>query len=542
MAAALFEYSGVSTAPVRPLENQLAFEIGVAAKALDLELAAYLLSTVYTLMLPEEYRTKFGVFYTPPGATHRLLDMAESAGVSWKTAIVGDIACGGGAFLAPVACRMLAAREWSDAREAANHLARHLKGFELDPFSAWMSEVFVAVAFASVFPKTKVRPTGLVSVGDSLNRHLADFGEFDLVIGNPPYGKVTLPVEERQRWSRSLYGHANLYGLFTDLAIRLVRPAGGVVAYVTPASFLGGQYFQKLRALLSSEAPVHALDFLHSRDGIFADVLQETVLVALRRGKPAPFEVSFTKLSETQEAVVTKGGWFPPVGGEGSPWLLPRSGEQAVKLAVLSKAGHRLSDYGYEVSTGPLVWNRHKPQLKEAQGRNGVPIVWAECIDPKGSGAFTLKAEGRGHVPWYVPNGKDDPNIVSRAAVLVQRTTSKEQQKRVIAAVMSERLFEQYPRVAVENHINMVRPHGRHPALLSLEAVGALLNSEAVDVLFRCTNGSTAVSAYELESIPLPPPAAMFRFQELVRRGANSMEIEKSIQQAYANVRTRTAA
>ena len=58
-----------------------------------------------------------------------------------------------------------------------------------------------------------------------------------VVIGNPPYGRVTLAPAVRQRYQRSLYGHANLYGMFTDLAIRLTRP-GGVIAYVTPTSFL----------------------------------------------------------------------------------------------------------------------------------------------------------------------------------------------------------------------------------------------------------------------------------------------------------------
>ncbi|MQT61498.1 N-6 DNA methylase, partial [Pseudomonas sp. FSL R10-0399] len=66
---------------------------------------------------------------------------------------------------------------------------------------------------------------------------------FDLVIGNPPYGRAKLDAETRERYKRSLYGHANLYGLFTDLALRHTKP-GGVIAYVTPTSFLAGVYFK----------------------------------------------------------------------------------------------------------------------------------------------------------------------------------------------------------------------------------------------------------------------------------------------------------
>jgi hypothetical protein len=43
---------------------------------------------------------------------------------------------------------------------------------------------------------------------------------------------------------------SNLYGLFTDLAAQLAR-RGGVIAYVTPTSFLAGEYFKSLRALLA---------------------------------------------------------------------------------------------------------------------------------------------------------------------------------------------------------------------------------------------------------------------------------------------------
>ena len=49
----------------------------------------------------------------------------------------------------------------------------------------------------------------------------------------------------------------------------------------------------------------------------------------------------------------------------GGPWLLPRSNEQAMFFDALSVMNTRLENLGYGVSTGPLVWNRYKAQLKE---------------------------------------------------------------------------------------------------------------------------------------------------------------------------------
>ncbi len=65
--------------------------------------------------------------------------------------------------------------------------------------------------------------------------------------------------------------------MFTDLALRHARP-GGIVAYVTPTSFLAGSYYQNLRRLLASEAPPVRMDFVEARRGVFDDVLQETLL------------------------------------------------------------------------------------------------------------------------------------------------------------------------------------------------------------------------------------------------------------------------
>ena len=61
---------------------------------------------------------------------------------------------------------------------------------------------------------------------------------FDLVIGNPPYGRVSLTPEQRARFGRSLYGHANLYGVFTDAPLRWSK-VSGKVAFLTPTSAPG---------------------------------------------------------------------------------------------------------------------------------------------------------------------------------------------------------------------------------------------------------------------------------------------------------------
>ena len=68
---------------------------------------------------------------------------------------------------------------------------------------------------------------------------------------------------------------------------------------------------------------------------------------------------------------------------------------------------------------------------------------------------------------------------------------------------------------------------------MSPAAVAELLNSEVVDQLFRCLNGSVAVSAYELEALPLPSPESTREFERLVERGIDRVGREEAVQRLY---------
>ena len=205
--------------------QEVAWELGGVAADLDVSEAAFRIGVLYTTMLPKEFRSKLGAYYTPPALCERLLDIVTEAGVDWSSVRVLDPACGGGAFLAPVARRMVNSLGDCDPGSVIDNIERRLCGFELDPFAAWMSQVFLDVTLKEAQGELGVRPAPVVTVCNALEREPADAG-FDLVIGNPPYGRVTLSPDLRELYSRSLFGHANLYGIFTDLAL------GGVVKMV----------------------------------------------------------------------------------------------------------------------------------------------------------------------------------------------------------------------------------------------------------------------------------------------------------------------
>lgn len=500
----------------------LAERMGATAAELPAELAIYEIGLTYNVMLPDEWRSAYGVFYTPPLLADRLLDQATQAGVDWTGCRVLDPACGGGAFLAPVVRRMVEAAGRCSPAVLLKNIAVRLHGYEIDPFSAWLSQIALDAFLLPISRKAKRPAPELITACDALEQPVPTDG-YDLVVGNPPYGRVKLNEERRERFKRSLYGHANLYGLFTDLALQHARP-NGIVAYVTPTSFLAGSYFKNLRSLLAAETTPTSIDFVTERKGVFEGVLQETLLACYRKnGKRKSATVHSLTPVATDKLQIENIGKFAIPADSSTPWIIPRSRLQAARMTHVHTMTHRLRDYGYTVSTGPLVWNRHKNQLRATPGKGNLPLIWAEAITS--DGRFLFRAEKRNHQPYFARRKSDDWLIVTTPCILLQRTTSKEQKRRLIAAELPAEFLHKHGGVVIENHLNMVRAIDTKPAVAQA-TLNALLNSGAIDSVFRCVSGSVAVSAYELESLPLPAPSALKGLDKLVRTNGKAEVIE----------------
>lgn len=497
--------------------------------------AGFLIGSIYTAMLPVAFRSKLGAYYTPPPLVSRLLDLSEDAGVDFSKASIIDPACGGGAFLAPVATRMLEKSKNTSAEWKIRQIGKRLKGVEIDPFAAWMTHVLLESVLIDLCIKARKRlPKDVITVGDALSYDSST--KFDLVIGNPPYGKVTLDATLRDKYARSLFGHANLYGLFTDLALRTAKK-DGVIAYLTPTSFLGGQYFKALRELLLTEAAPRAFDFISNREGVFDDVLQETLLTTFKKGaRRSPSKVSLLVPQGLNEAKVEHIGKVGIVKGDG-PWLIPRVSKDAALLNRIKKMQTRLPDLGYVVSTGKLVWNRHKTQLKSEKTKDSLPLIWAESVTAQG---FKFSAVKRNHVPYIEVKNNQQHLITRESCVLVQRTTSKEQSRRVLGAVIPQDFIDRNNGVVVENHLNIVYSDGLIREV-TVETINALLNSEVFDRIYRCISGSVAVSAYELMSVPLPTIEGLTKLQKIILAGSDRLTIEKCVAKLYGENKVELA-
>ena len=87
--------------------------------------------------------------------------------------------------------------------------------------------------------------------------------------------------------------------------------------------------------------------------------------------------------------------------------------------------------------------------------------------------------------------------------VLVKRFSSKEERRRIVAAVLETDDLGA-TEVAVENHVNVFHRDGAGLPLELAWGIAAYLNTTAVDTFFRQFNGHTQVNATDLRSLNYP--------------------------------------
>ncbi len=454
---------------------------------LDVDDRHYWISTFYTLLMSAAARREKATYFTPPPIVRHLIGQAEKAGLDLETARIIDPAAGGAAFVSSLAGRM------TELGCEPGDIRSRISGIEIDPHLALLGEALVRDRLRS--PRSGLN-SRLIRIADSLTVNEA--AKYDAVFVNPPYGRILglgndIPAEWR---SFSAPGHVNRYALFMDLAFRMAKP-GGLVATVTPSSFISGPLFEKLRENLRTRADVVRLDVLERKD-VFHDVQQDACVSIFRmKGSAASTPKSFAP----KVGRVDRNWKFSEVGVVTtvderltSPWILP--GEDSTFECCLA----RLKDYGVNPKAGYFVWNREPDRLQTGKKTgNAFPLFWGTNIQP-GRPCLPQSKIGRG--VDFVAFEEDNPGIIRRPSIPLQRTTNSKQPRRLVAAAVPRKVLRKYKGFVGENHTIALVPCRR----ANLSLLSRLLNSDAVDKRFRCVGGTSSVSIAALRNLPLPSP------------------------------------
>jgi adenine-specific DNA-methyltransferase len=453
----------------------------------------YWIGTLYTLMISAEMRRAQATYFTRPDLADAVIDLAIEQGFDLRNHSVLDPAAGGAAFLSLIAQRM---RE--EQLEPSN-IAERLNGVEVDPCLAEMSESLIAEQLEGF------RNRVIVATGDSLRTEFA--ASHDLVIANPPYGRIMPKDLDDERWKQVAYsGHINKYAVFTEICFRAAKP-GGLVALIIPSSFKGGPFYDRMRSFIASQGQILVLGSVVSREDVFADVTQDISVLLVRKGAahPASAHVKFPSFATGGIARPVPAGPLP--ADMSSPWLAPLDSRR-------ERGGATIATYGASAKAGYFVWNRSKDKFCKPTDPGALPLIWSKNVRPgRTCTPRNRKDDGTDFV--LVPQGSSA--IVTGPAIVVQRTTNSSQPRRIVASMVDRSSIAAWNGFVTENHTIVIT--GSCEDDLSLLTM--LLNTKAVDERYRAVSGTATVSVKLLRDLDLPSPQS---FHAALSDGHNAEE------------------
>jgi adenine-specific DNA-methyltransferase len=490
----------------------------------------------YLPLVPQEIRRSLGQYMTPSPIARYIL---RASGYRAEKGILAkrlcDPACGSGVFLVEAVRAYLQTLNGAGVpiEEWYPRVGSSFLGIDVDPiaclYARFNLSVVLAPAVLSWMAANPRRPLELLPVlqRDTLSCVASEIesqgrlespapepklaGEFDLIVGNPPYRKLgQMSPELRCAFADSIYGHPNAYGMFLHAGLEMLRP-GGRLGFIVPRSMLSGLYFRNLRRMIEESAWIEEVSVFADRKRVFSRVLQGTMILVLqkkRRAEPAKQE------ERTVRTAVVRS--IPELENGGPAHFLAAPSKVARRLngtsvwfvsdrertySVLDKivGRHPLlgsSAIACPARTGPIVWNRVKPLLRQGGGAGTLPLVWATDV---GRFRFSFGSAGESRPAFLAENQETKRLATLGPSLLVQRVTADEQARRIVATLTrlpgSRRYF-------VENHLNVLQPTPGTP--VALEFLLGVLASDVVEFMFRSMNGNTQVSATELNLLPIP--------------------------------------
>jgi len=236
-----------------------------------------------------------GVVLTKPQVVELILDLAGYAPDRDLARMrLLEPACGHGAFLVPAIDRLMKAAK--AARVKPSKLADCVHAFDIDQEHVVISRAAVADV---------LRRSG---TGDSDAEGLAkmwirqgDFllaaheGQFDAVVGNPPYIRIeqiapALQSEYRARY-QSIYDRADLYVAFIERGLQLLGPRG-ILSFVCADRWTLNRYGAPLRQLIAESYHVRCFVDLHQASPFESEVSAYPAIFSIGRQPAGPVMVA----------------------------------------------------------------------------------------------------------------------------------------------------------------------------------------------------------------------------------------------------------
>ena len=364
---------------------------------------------------------------------------------------------------------------------------------------------------------------------------------FTHAILNPPYFKINAHSTTRKLLRSIGLEISNIYPGFMAAAAQLLRDGGEMVA-ITPRSFCNGRYFRDFRRIFLEMMALNQVHIFDSRHKAFRDddVLQETVIShAFKQKEKKPHVLISSSSGADDEFVMSNNLPYSKVVYPNDPERFIRIVPDALSQWVVEQMAftHSLKDLGLTVSTGRVVDFRAKEYLRLMPEPGTVPLIYPVNFT---NGYVDHPKETRKHQGLLLSKETAALLVPNEHYVLTKRFSSKEERKRVVAAVYDADRFD-CESVGFENHLNYFHENGRGLDIRLAKGLTVYLNSSLVDSFFRLFNGHTQVNATDLRSLNYPSLEQLYSLAEQIgKESPLQQEIDELVESLQITQRSNS--
>lgn len=219
-------------------------------------------------MCIDETKTE-GQVFTSTGIVTMILDSVRYIGKSVLTKTIMEPSFGKGAFLIEIVSRIIheGRAEGKSANEIKEIIEKCVYGIEKDE-DLYREAIQKLNELLMTYDIPLPSWSNLIN-GDTLLVYDNYIGKMDICIGNPPYVRIH-NIENQYRDVVKNFtfadGTTDLYIIFYEIGIQMLKEESGRLAYITPNSFLRNTSQKKFRNYLVNEGLLDAIyDFKDSK-------------------------------------------------------------------------------------------------------------------------------------------------------------------------------------------------------------------------------------------------------------------------------------
>lgn len=347
--------------------------------------------------------------------------------------------------------------------------------------------------------------------------------KYDFVIGNPPYMKIPKDAPEATVMPKVCYGVPNLYFIFAVMGLFNLDTDGEMV-YIIPRSWTSGAYFKRFREYFLTEGKLKHIHLFVSRNKVFdkEDVLQETIIIKVKKTNKTPKEVTITSSQSNNDFDNLTSLTVPyslVVSGNHYYVYLVTDEKEVSVLERLNRFDKTLPEIGLKMKTGLTVDFRNREILRDNAEEGAIPLFYSQHIK-QGEVQFPIQKEHE-----YVVTDQKGLMQDNRNYLFVKRFTAKEEHRRLQCGVYLSKKYPQYKKISTQNKINFVDGLITEMSECLVYGLYVIFNSTLYDKYYRILNGSTQVNSTEINAMPVPELEII---QEMGRKLMKSKDMSES--------------